>query len=1192
MLPTGGLKKFFYLGIEFTQETPYSPKQEIQQQAVTDAYPEIRGLVLKGSENPNLMPEDAMTVRIHSVEGWGANSVGKNLAMTLFDLLDYQIKATAKTEGQSKGQPSTYYLSVSKNPIRSACELSQVDVVIAADPTIFNHSNPLEGLRENGVLILQTEENSSEKIWRSLPRLAQQYIVNKKINLASINGFKISNKLQNVVFQGAFFKVATILEQTGKTAEGFLEEIQANFRIKFSDNQQTLDDHLTVLQHGFDKVQMLDVSAMKVGDVEVPVEPMEVTAPLLLLQKSANDEPLSDIHRFFEQTGSNYINGKADNLADPFVATNIIPAATGIYRDMTSIRLEHPQWIAENCNACGNCYAMCPDSAIPGLINTVNEVFETNITRLEKTGKTVKHLRRAIRIAEKKYHALTATKTEGTHLQPLFARAIGETIKGYPEADQEAVSQEFELFQEAAGDFKFALTKPYHDDINQRTPNQGGLFSITINPMACKGCMECVEVCETEALKPVKQTPETIKNLRHDWQYWNDLPTSNLKYKRIDNLDEKLGVLDTLLLDKKNYHSMHGGDDACLGAGEKTVIHLFTSTVSALMQPRVKKHVVHIDSLIVGMEKNIRLKLAQNLDITDIEAIESAIEANKNVDLTLSKLSSALDEGKPSQPIDSEWLKWASQIVAKLKHLKWQYTQGTTGNGRAEMGISNSTTNSISYPFNPYPFPWASHLSEDAPSLAMGLFEGHMLKMAEGFKTIRMAELEISGKYNPETSPQFFSYFDWHQFSDEEYLLSPPIVSIGNDDAMYDDGFQSLSNCILSGMPIKILILDSQSGSSNFINDHRKEMSLIAMAHQSAFTLQSSIAHTNHLLEGYIDGLNYRGAAVFTVYSANQSEHGIANDAAAKQSKLAVEARAYPLMSFDPRTEGNWESCLSLQGNPEVEKDWTSYTLNYMDEYGVEETMEIPLTFADWALTEGRFGQYFHVLPPSKWSDDMIELVEFIDLSAAEQADNTAFIHAIHPETNTLIRVTVAAEIVSATMARRDFWRTLKGLAGLDRKVIDPIAVAAQAKAEVAQSFAASLMNLAGGDGLDLSDFIAAAPVVATAPIQTSPMPTKVLAAETKPTAKKKVAPKSGHDAVWIETPDCTTCDECVDIAPAIFKYNDDKKAVVINPTAGTYEQIVKAAERCTAVIIHPGTPWNTDEKNLEKLIKRAEKFQ
>ncbi|MEZ4764567.1 MAG: hypothetical protein R3C26_15720 [Calditrichia bacterium] len=42
--------------------------------------------------------------------------------------------------------------------------------------------------------------------------------------------------------------------------------------------------------------------------------------------------------------------------------------------------------------------------------------------------------------------------------------------------------------------------------------------------------------------------------------------------------------------------------------------------------------------------------------------------------------------------------------------------------------------------FNSYPFPWQTTCSV-MPSVALGIFEGHMAKMAEGFKAVRMAEL-------------------------------------------------------------------------------------------------------------------------------------------------------------------------------------------------------------------------------------------------------------------------------------------------------------------------------------------------------------------------------------------------------------------------------------------------------------------
>ena len=93
-----------------------------------------------------------------------------------------------------------------------------------------------------------------------------------------------------------------------------------------------------------------------------------------------------------------------------------------------------------------------------------------------------------------------------------------------------------------------------------------------------------------------------------------------------------------------------------------------------------------------------------------------------------------------------------TQLLEKLKDLRWRYVEGPTKRGRAEMGIVNSTgCTSVwgsTFPFNPYPFPWTSHLFQDSPSVAMGLFEGHMAKMADGFKAVRMAEIELDGGYN------------------------------------------------------------------------------------------------------------------------------------------------------------------------------------------------------------------------------------------------------------------------------------------------------------------------------------------------------------------------------------------------------------------------------------------------------------
>ena len=50
-------------------------------------------------------------------------------------------------------------------------------------------------------------------------------------------------------------------------------------------------------------------------------------------------------------------------------------------------------------------------------------------------------------------------------------------------------------------------------------------------------------------------------------------------------------------------------------------------------------------------------------------------------------------------------------------------------------------------------------------------------------------------------------------------------------------------------------------------------------------------------------------------------------------------------------------------------------------------------------------------------------------------------------------------------------------------------------------------------------------------------------------------------------------------------------QAEIGDASAGTFKQLVMAAEACPAECIHPGDPLNPKEKGLDKLIKRAEPF-
>ncbi|MGC9451111.1 MAG: 2-oxoacid:acceptor oxidoreductase family protein [Oceanipulchritudo sp.] len=1221
MLPDGRKKKFFYLSIDFIHEKPSSPKNEIYQQQLQEFYPNVKELAVKGSHNPNLLPKGAVTVRMHSVGGWGAITTGKNLAITLYDLLGYDIKANPKYGSEKKGQPTTYYLSAAPEPIRINCEYFFVDAVLSPDPNVFSHSNPLFGLIKGGTFIIQSDLEDPQAVWETFPAAAQQYIIDNDIRVFYLDAFKIAReeatdpelqfRMQGIAFQGAFFAGSTLMKTANLDEKALFEAIHSQVEKKFgSKGARVVEDNMRVVRRGFDQIKEITDKKISAG---AKVARKETNLPVMLKRMPASDDPKTDIHRFWEQTGSFYLGGRPnDNLADPFNAMSLIPANTGVYRDMTQIRFNHPVWHPEKCTACGDCFTVCPDSAIPGLALPIIEVFNTTIKRVQRAGHEVKLLPKAVRTVEKKLRAAVAAadrETASLDSGPMLKRAISETIA---EANGQSaeLEQEFEWFRESMGDFKFAFTKPYYDQREKGQAGSGGLYAITVNPYTCKGCMLCVNVCEDGALTVMEQTPESVKRLRDEWEFWQDLPTTPPDFIRIDDIDEKIGALETMLMDKSVYESMVCGDGSCTGCGEKGVLHIFTSTITALMQRRVKKHLEHIDGLIAKLEQHLKNKLAETVDISDLTAIQKAVSTHRDKDLKLSELAEALDAGKEGSPIDQEWLKWISNLLAKLKDLKWRYEEGPTRNGRANMGFMNATGCSSvygsTYPYNPYPFPWSNHLFQDAPSVSLGLFEGHMRIMADGFKAIRMAESELEGSRNYREVEKDLQYFDWKKFTDEEYLLCPPVCAIGGDGAMYDIGFQNLSRALMAGRPIKIFVLDTQvysntggqactSGFVGQVSDMapygkawhgkeeiRKEISLIGAAHRSAFIFQGNVSNYTHLIEGFIDGLNARRPALFNVYAVCQPEHGVPDDSTVYRSKMALESRAYPVMRFDPDQGDNWEDCLSLEGNPSLDEDWPVYNLEYVDEDGNKQAMELPMTFADFAVQEARFRKHFRKAPQDTWNENMIPLAEFIDLEEDEREGMFPYVWAVDKK-NRLMRVLVSQEMVRSTEERRGFWRTLKGLAGMTRKV-DPEAIADQVRSETAQKLAQGLMSMLSGEGgaapalLDVS--AAPAPAAATNGSQAAPA--------------KAVTPAvgGGFEPAWIDQAECTSCDECININPKIFAYDDNKKAFVKDPKGGPYKDIVRAAEKCTGRCIHPGTPADPNEKGLDKLVKRAEKFQ
>ncbi|HEX7450422.1 MAG TPA: thiamine pyrophosphate-dependent enzyme [Pirellulales bacterium] len=480
--------------------------------------------------------------------------------------------------------------------------------------------------------------------------------------------------------------------------------------------------------------------------------------------------PILDVNDFNDRIIRSYEEGQAEKglPADLSVARSLVPAGTATLRDFSYISPDIPDYIAGNCTGCMECVTLCPDTAILGKV-----------------------------LGE-------------SHLDKLLAEIPDE-------ADREMYRRQW------------SRTRKYYEGPKKKG-DDGGMFQIIIDPSKCKGCAECVTVCDDDALKMIPKDDDVMTSIRKSHRF----------FKRFGPSDERY-VNDNLLVDmmlKEQTHVYTGGAGSCAGCGEGTALRMLCSATGA---------------------------------------------------------------------------KYGDQ---------WGIIAATGCN----------TVYTSTYPYNPYLVPWSNSLFENAPAFAMG---------------VRMR---------------------WDQLG----WQNRPLWCLGGDGAMFDIGFQSLSRILASGANVKFFVLDTQvysntggqastssyTGQNTKMSLHgktiggkqerRKEIAQIAMMHPRCFVAQTTCAHMNHFYRAVLDALEFDGPAIVCCYTTCQPEHGVADNMATDQARLAVDSRAFPLLAYDPRKGDTIKSRLSLQGNPAVNEDWW-----------INPKTGEQVDFIDFARSEGRFAKHF-----------------------------------------------------------------------------------------------------------------------------------------------------------------------------------------------------------------------------------------
>lgn len=1068
---------------------------------------------VNSDNTPSLLPEGAIATRFHSIGGWGAITTGKNLGEIFGQLSDYiaqrdnrvdaetgaveevlHVSANPKYGSEKKGAPTNYFLVVAPERIRVNCDLRHVNVVLCCDPKAFTHTNPIQGLTENGAFVWESSETDDANVWERIPKKYRQEIIDKNIKVYALNGFKIAAeatdredlqyRMQGNSLLGAFFAVSTFLKDNNIPDEEFLNMVRKQYEHKFGRfGEAVVESNMKVMSAGFSQVREI-----RHGSVDAP-DTSSMRTNLILPKREEKPEDHERIPMHQRKTfDAEFKSGKGyDQPATPFMATGVIAAGTGDTASKYVSRRLVPKFIPENCTQCMACINACPDTALPNTAQDISTVLIKAVQHYVDNDEARKRLLQAVVPVSE---TMRKSMLEETGKKEGPVKSVAEIANSEfaawakndewfaSEAEQgaEALNQLAEIMEDLPLAYK--NVKQIFSGKEKKEPGSGGIFSIFVSDL-CKGCGECVVECgDHNALKMVEETPEINGKHLTAEKFLKLLPDTPQKYLGLFDakspMESKAAALQNHFMVQSNYQSLLSGDGACAGCGEKTILRSITSLTEAYMRPLYHAKADRLNALADELEKEglARLeKIKKDSPESYRYLRDTVLHALMGYGGENNKDTAARIEGEFSGD-DTTIIDALITILRQdaFNHKDLQVIDGHGFNGMCTMAMSANTGCNTVYgstpPNTPHPYPWMNFLFQDGATVAWLVGEGFMINHARrSVIPERLSNIIMSDDSRPFTEKDYFTFthFSDNNMTAQEIRELPKVWAVGGDGGMGDIGFQNCSKVVLQNRPnVKILLLDTQvysntggqnsdssvmpggfdmnqfgAGSEGKLTEKKGIAESFFSGHGSPFLAQVSMANSVNLYRTILEAIDYRGTAFIQAYTTCQPEHGVGDALSTVQAQLARDSRGLPEFVYNPAGGESMQETLSIKGNPSLNNDWYVKTVKATKE-------KYNYTVAHWATTEARFRRHFFKVKAEAADslthlDDMLKRITQQDIHQRNFLDPThrsfipekgVYIELEQPD-GTFRKHGISRQMVLFCVERRKSWRMLQSLAGI-----------------------------------------------------------------------------------------------------------------------------------------------------------------
>lgn len=478
----------------------------------------------------------------------------------------------------------------------------------------------------------------------------------------------------------------------------------------------------------------------------------------------------------------------------------------------------------------------------------------------------------------------------------------------------------------------------------------------------------------------------------------------------------------------------------------------------------------------------------------------------------------------------------------------------------------------------------------DSYARALDAYRERMPEAVRLVKATAVARLELGNDYDETAHDAFFHAFDTSSLHPDDLLPFPSYLIVLNGDDLDRATEAQVLDVLTSRLPFKIVVVTADPIGPPPLHDPLGprcltgvELTNAALGLGTARLVQTTTAGLAGMSGAIRAALADRGPALISIVTgAVQAGPDLPPFLAAA---AASEARAVPVLSYDPNGGTDGPSQFALSNNPQPAADWPIRTLTYEDEHLQRVREDVAFTVADLVATDPRFADHVVVTPRRAWTDTMVPVADLMRMSESDRRGRVPYIVAVDQD-DVLRRVVVDHRVVAATEQFLMAWRRLQEWSGA-RDSEERRRLAADRAAFEAERREVETSARPPSQPMPSTPSEAATASQVTEDTAPDEAPEGVT---TPPNITERDDGSSAGDT-WIETARCTTCDECTNLNPRMFAYNEDKQAYISDLHAGTFRELVQAAEACQVAVIHPGEPWDPDEPGLDDLRRRAAAF-